>query len=175
MSDRVGNWALGTAGICKAGPGTRQCKTSLGSVGKCRTVSDRDEQDREGGNKGRSVPNRAGQDLAWSAEPDRGGKGNVRQCRDMHDMVNPGWVCHGTIGREGRGRAVSCKAGHGRAGSSSVGQGRTGQRQTDWIRAAPARTGQNRAGLRSTGQDRKGPRRVAQCRTGLSKTWQDLA
>ena len=43
-----------------------------------------------GAMKGRSVPDRAGQDLAWSAEPDRGGKGSVRQFRARQDSKYPG-------------------------------------------------------------------------------------
>ena len=103
------------------------------SVGQSRTGPRR-------ANMGRSVPNSAGQDLAWPAL-NRTGQGREGQCRGMQDKVDPGWVGHGRIGRVGRGRAISCKAGHGRAGSSSVGQGRIGQRQAGWIRAAPPRTG----------------------------------
>ena len=54
--------------------------------------------------KGRSVPDRAWQELAWSAEPDRGGKGSVRQCRARRDKVEPGWVDNGRAGKEGRDR-----------------------------------------------------------------------
>ena len=69
MSDRVGQWALGT-GQEWAGPG-RAAQDRSGQVGKCRTVPDMVEQDRAGPFKGRLVANRAGQDLADSAEPDR--------------------------------------------------------------------------------------------------------
>ena len=120
------------------------------SVGPGRTGPD-------GANKGRSVPNRAGQDLAWSTESDRGGKCSVKAVQGQQDRVDPGWVGHGRIGRVGRDRAGSCKVGHGRVGSDSGGQGLTGQRQAGWIRTAPARTGQSRAGSRSTGQDREMP------------------
>ena len=62
MSDRAGNWALNTVGICRAGSGSAMS-------GQCREVPDSVGQGRagpRGANKGRSVPNSAGQDLAWS-------------------------------------------------------------------------------------------------------------
>ena len=173
--DSVGHgWKLGTRHCRNVQGRARQRKTGLGSVGRCRTVSDRAEQDR-------AEPIRVGQCRTalsktlhgqHSAEPDRGGKGSVRQCRGMQDKVDPCWVGHDRIGRVGRDRAGSCKAGHGRAGSSSVGQVGSGQRQPGQGRAGQGRAGQGRY---STGQDREEPRRVAQCWTGLCKTWRDLA
>ena len=91
------------------------------------------------------MTNRAGQDMACSAEPDRGGKGSVRQRRARQDRVDPGWVGQDRMGRVVWDRTGSCKAGHDWVGPSSVGYGREGQRQADWTRAAPAKTGQGRA------------------------------
>ena len=61
MSDRVGNWA----GMGRAGPGSAsQVGAGSGSAGHGRTGPG-------GAIKGRSLPNRAGQYLACSAESDR--------------------------------------------------------------------------------------------------------
>ena len=60
--------------------------------------------------KGRSLPDGAGKDLRCSAEPDRSGKGSVRQCRARWDRVEPGWVVHDRIGRVGRDPAGSAMA-----------------------------------------------------------------
>ena len=82
----------------RAGPDkARQCRTKSGRDGPGPlgpTAQDRSGQPREvpssagqrrtgpgGVMKSRSVPDRAGQDLAWSADPDRDGKCSVRQCR----------------------------------------------------------------------------------------------
>ena len=73
-----------------------------------------------------NVSRGAGQDLAWAAEPDRGRKGSVRQCRARQDKIEPGWVDHGRTGSVGRNWACSCKVDHVRAE-----QCRAGQRQAE--------------------------------------------
>ena len=78
---------------CRTGPGRTapgrldQGSASQGRAGRGRGVSDRTRR----ATKSWSVPDRAGQDLAWSlrsAEPDRGGKDSVRECRTrLHDRL----------------------------------------------------------------------------------------
>ena len=140
-----------------------------GSARQCRTRSNR-----TGGGAIRVGQCRTALGKSWhgqdSAEPDRGGKGSVRQYRGMQDRVDTGWVVHSRIGRIGWGRAGSCKAGEdqtvsGKTGQDSARQVRSGQCQPEQDRAGQGRE------VPTTGQDREGPRRVAQCRTGLSKTW----
>ena len=125
-------------------------------------------------NKGRLGPNRAGQDLAWSTEPDRGGKGSVRQWRGRQGRVDSDWVSHGRIGRVGRDRAGSCKAGlaeqdqavSGRVGQDSARQVGSGQRQP-----GQGRAGQGREVPGRTGRGRKGSVSAGQGCARLDKTW----
>ena len=72
----------------------RQDSTRHGETGQCQTGTGRVEKDRAGLQSVGQYWTGLGkiwQDLAWWTEPDRGGKGSVRQCRTR--QVRAGLVC----------------------------------------------------------------------------------
>ena len=85
-TDSVGQgWELGT-GHCRVMQGrVRQRKTGLGSVGKCRTVSDRAEQDR-------AKPIKFVQGRTWP--------GRIKQCRAGLDRTAPGKLDQGSASQD---------------------------------------------------------------------------
>ena len=89
----------------------------------------------------------AGQDLTWAAEPDRGRKGSVRQCRARQDKIEPGGVDHGRTGSVGWNWARPTMS-----ELSSVGQDSDRQSETEQHQSAPVEAEKDRAGRQKVGQ-----------------------
>ena len=156
----------------RAGPGSaKQVRTVSGSAGQGRTGSNR-----TGGNNGRSVPNKAGQDMT-----SRTGQGREGQCSSAGAMgmqdnvrVDPGWVGHGRIGRVARDRARSCKVGQDQAVSGRAGQDSARQVVSGQCQPGQGRAGQDREVSDRTGRGHEGSVSAEQG-WALGKIWHALA